>query len=233
MVGVLPAHPGPQPPPLPAQFSNPRLPEHKPPSSHLLPLLPPAGDQNSLICLLSPSIFPPVCLDLPNLSPAHPCYLGQIYYSWARCLRYLEGSMVPGLQCNGCSACMLAKSHEKTPDSNLNNKFEIWKRSKILCNFFNKFVPWFGYSIHWSGLAISVVNPRPLSVHFLFCASGKGTDTATMLRLEKYGEIKFSLWKCTSTDHNAIKWMRAYAKGSGTFGGTYFRLFFRSWQLVF
>ena len=34
---------------------------------------------------------------------------------------------------------------------------------------------------------------RPLSVPFLFRASGKGTDKATMLRLEKYGRIKFSL----------------------------------------
>ena len=74
---------------------------------------------------------------------------------------------------------------------------------------------------------------RPLSVPFLFRASGKGTDMATMLRLEKYGRIKFSLWKWASTDQNALKCMRAYAKGSGTFGGTDFRSFFRSWQLVF
>ena len=74
---------------------------------------------------------------------------------------------------------------------------------------------------------------RPLSVPFLFRAAGKGTDTATMLRLEKYGRIKFSLWKWTSTDQNALKWMKAYAKGSGTFDGTDFRSFFRSWQLVF
>ena len=30
----------------------------------------PAGDQSSLICLLSASIFPPICFDLPNLSTA-------------------------------------------------------------------------------------------------------------------------------------------------------------------
>ena len=42
---------------------------------------------------------------------------------------------------------------------------------------------------------------RPLSVPFLFRASGKGTDTATMLRLEKYG-------KWTTTGQNALKWIQ-------------------------
>ena len=36
-----------------------------------------------------------------------------------------------------------------------------------------------------------------------------------------------------TVDQNALKWMRAYAKGSGTFDGTDFHSFFRSWQLVF
>ena len=63
--------------------------------------------------------------------------------------------------------------------------------------------------------------------------SGKGTDMATMLRLEKYGRIKLLLWKRAPADPNAPKWMRAYAKDSGTVDGTDFHSFFRSWQLVF
>ena len=54
---------------------------------------------------------------------------------------------------------------------------------------------------------------------------------ATMLRLEKYGRIKFLLWKRASADPNEPKWMRAYAKDSGTVDGTDFRWFFRSWRL--
>ena len=38
---------------------------------------------------------------------------------------------------------------------------------------------------------------RPLSVSFQFRASGKETDMATPLGLEKYGRIDFSLGKLT------------------------------------
>ena len=73
---------------------------------------------------------------------------------------------------------------------------------------------------------------RPLSVPFLFRSSGKETDTATMLRLEKYGRIEFTPGKWTTTGQNALKWMSAYARVSGTFDGFNFHSFFRLWQLV-
>ena len=73
---------------------------------------------------------------------------------------------------------------------------------------------------------------RPLSVPFLFRSSGKETDTATMLRLEKYGRIEFTPGKWTTTGQNALKWMSAYARVSGTFDRFNFRTFFRLWQLV-
>ena len=47
---------------------------------------------------------------------------------------------------------------------------------------------------------------RPLSVPFLFCSSGKGTDTATMLRLEKYGRIESTPGRWTTTGQNALLW---------------------------
>ena len=56
---------------------------------------------------------------------------------------------------------------------------------------------------------------RPLSVPFLLRTSGKGTDTATMLRLEKYGRIDFPLGGWTTTDQNAPKSTRAHVKLSG------------------
>ena len=39
--------------------------------------------------------------------------------------------------------------------------------------------------------------PRPLSVSFQFRASGKETDVATPLGLEKYGKVDFTLGKLT------------------------------------
>ena len=36
---------------------------------------------------------------------------------------------------------------------------------------------------------------RPISVSFLIRTLGKETDMATTLRLEKFGEINFLLWK--------------------------------------
>ena len=41
------------------------------------------------------------------------------------------------------------------------------------------------------------VPPRPLTVSFQFRASGKETDVATPLGLEKYGKVDFTLGKLT------------------------------------
>ena len=68
---------------------------------------------------------------------------------------------------------------------------------------------------------------------FLIRTSRKGTDVVTPLGLEKYGRIEFSIWKWVPMNQNALKSMSEYAKGSGTFDGTQFRSFFRSWQPVF
>ena len=65
--------------------------------------------------------------------------------------------------------------------------------------------------------------PRPLSVSFQFRASGKETDMATMLRLEKYGRIDFSLGRWTPMDPNAPKSMRAHARESFELVTTFFR----------
>ena len=56
---------------------------------------------------------------------------------------------------------------------------------------------------------------RPLSVPFLFCVLGKGTDRATILRLEKYGRINFTLRRWAKRDQNAPKCRRAYDKDPG------------------
>ena len=63
------------------------------------------------------------------------------------------------------------------------------------------------------------------------CLWDSQTRMATMLRLEKSRRIKFSPGRWPTTDQKALKWMRAYAKGSGTVDGTDFRSFFRSWRL--
>ena len=44
---------------------------------------------------------------------------------------------------------------------------------------------------------------------------------------KKYGRIKFSPGRWTTTGPNALKWVRAYAKGSKTFHGINFHSFFR------
>ena len=74
---------------------------------------------------------------------------------------------------------------------------------------------------------------RPLSVPFLFRASGKGTDTATMLRLEKYGRIDFSLGRWATTDQNAPKSMRAHARESFELATTFFCSLSKSQQPLF
>ena len=55
-------------------------------------------------------------------------------------------------------------------------------------------------------------NPRPLSAPFLFPTSGKGTDMATPLGLEKYGRIDFSLGRWTTMGQNAPKLVLKHAK---------------------
>ena len=56
----------------------------------------PAGDQNFLICLLSPWMFLPICFDLPNLfTTALVIWVKSIIHGGA--VRSLEGSMVTGL----------------------------------------------------------------------------------------------------------------------------------------
>ena len=53
---------------------------------------------------------------------------------------------------------------------------------------------------------------RPLSVSFQFRASGKETDMATPLGLEKYGRIDFSLGRWTTMGQNAPKLVLKHAK---------------------
>ena len=65
---------------------------------------------------------------------------------------------------------------------------------------------WMGMG--WVGLCI-----RPLSVPFLFRTSGKGTDVATPLGLEKYGRTNFSLGRWTSMGQIAAKLVPTHAKG--------------------
>ena len=54
--------------------------------------------------------------------------------------------------------------------------------------------------------------PRPLTVSFQLRASGKETDMATPLGLEKYGRIDFSLGRWTTMGQNAPKLMLKHAK---------------------
>ena len=48
---------------------------------------------------------------------------------------------------------------------------------------------------------------RPLTVSFLIRASGKETDTATPLGLEKYGRTDFTLGRWVPTDPKTPKWI--------------------------
>ena len=73
----------------------------------------------------------------------------------------------------------------------------------------------------------------PLSVPFLLPTSGKGTDTATMLRLEKYGRIDFSLGRWATTDQNAPKSMKAHARESFGLARTFFRSLSWLWESLF
>ena len=51
------------------------------------------------------------------------------------------------------------------------------------------------------------VDGRPLTVSFLIRASGKETDMATPLGLEKYGRIDFTLGRWVPTDPKTPKWI--------------------------
>ena len=84
-----------------------------------------------------------------------------------------------------------------------------------------------------STLPVLADGGRPLSVSFQFRASGKETDMATMLRLEKYGRIDFSLGRWTTTDQNAPKSMRAHVKLSGELTKTKIRSLSRPQQPLF
>ena len=78
-----------------------------------------------------------------------------------------------------------------------------------------------------------LIGSRPLSVPFLFCSSGKGTDTATPLGVEKYGRINFSLGKWISTDPKTPKSMKAHARGQGKLVRTFFRSLTLSQESLF
>ena len=77
-------------------------------------------------------------------------------------------------------------------------------------------------NIEWSNWILPQEG-RPLSVSFQFRTSGKETDMATMLRLEKYGRIDFSLGRWVPRYQNAPKSMRAHAKLPGELAITCFR----------
>ena len=53
----------------------------------------------------------------------------------------------------------------------------------------------------------NLVYIRPLTVSFLIRASGKETDMATPLGLEKYGRIDFTLGRWVPTDPKTPKWI--------------------------
>ena len=65
---------------------------------------------------------------------------------------------------------------------------------------------------------------RPLSVPFLLCTSGKGTDTATMLKTGKIWEIQFFTTnmghhrpKCTQIDESTCQAFRRACKNKNPF----------------
>ena len=117
---------------------------------------------------------------------------------------------------NGCRKVPINQRQASTPckQQNWMNLFYemIWnERSRV---------GWNGGE--WLGCR-SAISTRPLSVSFLFCSSGKETDTATPLGLEKYGRIDFWLGRWANKDQNAPKWIRTHVKASGELAGTFFR----------
>ena len=74
-----------------------------------------------------------------------------------------------------------------------------WKIEQILCVQWSE-TKWQigGGPMFFGYCAPNWLSSRPLSVTFLFRTSGKETDMATMLRLEKYGRIVFSPEKWTN-----------------------------------
>ena len=78
-----------------------------------------------------------------------------------------------------------------------------------------------------------VMKVRPLSVSFLFRTSGKETDRATPLRLEKYGRIDFSLGKPTNRGRRAAKSRSTCAKGPWELVATFFGSLFKAGEQFF
>ena len=74
---------------------------------------------------------------------------------------------------------------------------------------------------------------RPLSVPFQFRTSGKGTDTATPLGVEKYGRINFSLGKWVSTDPKTPKSIKVHARAPWELARTFFRSLTLSQESLF
>ena len=74
--------------------------------------------------------------------------------------------------------------------------------------------------------------PRPPSVSFWFVPQEKGLMWQPP-GAEQIWENWISLWKWVLKNQNALKSISVYAEGSGTYDGTQFPSFFRSWQLVF
>ena len=68
---------------------------------------------------------------------------------------------------------------------------------------------------------------RPLSVPFLLRISGKGTDVATPLGLEKYERIDFALKKWTNRVQKTAKSRRTHAKEPWELVRLCFRSLFR------
>ena len=91
-----------------------------------------------------------------------------------------------------------------------------------------------GYSMLVDGLTRAMlVQARPLSVSFLFRTSGKETEVATPLDMEKYGRVIFPPWKHEYLVQNRPKSMMAYAEvQNGLFRFQYHALF-RSWEPLF
>ena len=65
------------------------------------------------------------------------------------------------------------------------------------------------------------------------CLWESQTRMATMLRLEKYGRIDFSLGRWATTDQNAPKSMRAHARESFGLARTFFRSLSWLWESLF
>ena len=86
------------------------------------------------------------------------------------------------------------------------------------------------FCIHAQGVVAAI---RPLSVPFLFRTSGKGTDMATPLGLEKYGRIDFSPGRWTPMGQNASKLVSTHAKDDVEVGRNFFTFTFKAVGVTF